>query len=126
MHSNNKIKELVEKKSKMDKVINDLVAKINESKKQQRSSKELVSPPPTNQPPCRTNPLSFAARAAGGKIMNKPPLPRFPQPEIFQNKHQETNIFKKYHILMWSKFRAPKPFDPLQKLSHLYKFLIPC
>ncbi|MBW0537635.1 hypothetical protein O181_077350 [Austropuccinia psidii MF-1] len=97
---NDKIDELAKKQLKMDKVINDLLAKIDNSRKKQGTSNGMVSSPLINHPPQETNPISFAEIATIARNMNESTLPKNPPPAIFQNKPQEFNRFKKYHIVI--------------------------
>ncbi|MBW0589792.1 hypothetical protein O181_129507 [Austropuccinia psidii MF-1] len=78
--------------------------------RQTETHKKQVSPTPVNQPPHTTPPLSFAAITAGNNNTNSSALPKRPQKAICQNEPQEINRFKKYHIVIRSKFGAPKPF----------------
>ncbi|MBW0461210.1 hypothetical protein O181_000925 [Austropuccinia psidii MF-1] len=96
----------------MDKVINNLLAKIDNRKKQGPTNK-MVSSPPTNHLSQITNPPSFAEIAAGPRNMRKLSLPKRPPPAICQNQLQKINKFKKYHIVIRSKFGAPKPFEKI-------------
>ncbi|MBW0514842.1 hypothetical protein O181_054557 [Austropuccinia psidii MF-1] len=110
---NDRIDELAEKQSKMDKVINDLLAKIDNSRKKQELPNGMVSSPPFNHPPQTTTSLSFAAIAARTGNMNESTLPKRPPPAICQTQPQEFNRFKKYHIVIRSKYGAPKPFEKI-------------
>ncbi|MBW0499330.1 hypothetical protein O181_039045 [Austropuccinia psidii MF-1] len=108
---NDRIDELAEKQRKMDKIINDLLIKSDNNKKSQGSSNELVSPPPSTHLPQATTQLSFAAVTAGTKNTNEQTLPKRPPPALCQNQPQEINKFKKYHIVIQTKFGTPKPFE---------------
>ncbi|MBW0516527.1 hypothetical protein O181_056242 [Austropuccinia psidii MF-1] len=112
MRLNDRIDELAEKQSNMEKLINYLLAKID-NKRNQGPTKETVSPCLTNHPSQTTNPPSFAEITAGPRNMNKLSLPKRPPLAICQNQIQEINKFKKYHIIIRSKFGAPKPFEKI-------------
>ncbi|MBW0496568.1 hypothetical protein O181_036283 [Austropuccinia psidii MF-1] len=106
---NDRIDELAEKQSKMDKVINDLLTKINDGNKHRQLTNNLVSFPSPNSPPSARTPLSFAAAAANTQHRIEPTLPKRPPPEICQQQTQESNKFKKFDIVIQTKFGAPKP-----------------
>ncbi|MBW0511609.1 hypothetical protein O181_051324 [Austropuccinia psidii MF-1] len=72
----------------MDKVINDLLANID-NKRNQGPIKEMVSPCPTNHPSRTTNPPSFAEITAGPRKINELSLPKQPPPAICQNQIQK-------------------------------------
>ncbi|MBW0506595.1 hypothetical protein O181_046310 [Austropuccinia psidii MF-1] len=100
---------------------------FNNSKKEQGPSNKQVSPSHSNQPTGATTQPSFAAITAGTRSMNKQTLPRRLPPEICQNHPQETNRFKKYHIVIRSKFGTPKPFEKIslqEACSTINKVLI--
>ncbi|MBW0479973.1 hypothetical protein O181_019688 [Austropuccinia psidii MF-1] len=94
----------------MDEVINDLLTKINNGNKHQKLTNNLVSLPLSNSPPSARTPLLFAAEAANTQHRIEPTLPKWPPPEICQQLTQERNKFKKFHIVIQTKFGAPKPF----------------
>ncbi|MBW0516043.1 hypothetical protein O181_055758 [Austropuccinia psidii MF-1] len=74
-----------------------------------------------------TTPLSFAAATAGTHARNEPSLPKRPPPSVFQNQLQENNRFKKFHIVIQTKFGAPKPFKktlPQEAYNRINKALM--
>ncbi|MBW0469149.1 hypothetical protein O181_008864 [Austropuccinia psidii MF-1] len=125
---NDRIDELAKKQSKMDKIINDLLTKIDSGNKQrQMASNHVSTSPPENPPPTTTTPLSFAAVTASTQNRNEPNLPKKPPPIICQNQPQETNKFKKFHIIIRTKFGAPKPFkktSPQEACNKINKALM--
>ncbi|MBW0499575.1 hypothetical protein O181_039290 [Austropuccinia psidii MF-1] len=92
MRLNDQIEELAEKQSKMDKAINDFLAKID-NKRNQGPTKETIT--------------------AGPRDMNELSLPKQPPAAICKNQTQEIIKFKKYHIIIRSKFGAPKSFEKI-------------
>ncbi|MBW0528702.1 hypothetical protein O181_068417 [Austropuccinia psidii MF-1] len=95
----------------MDKVINNLLAKINNGNKHQQQKNNPVSLPLSSSPSPARTPLLFAAVAANTQHQIEPTLLKRPPPEICQQPTQETNKFKKFHIVIRTKFWAPKPFE---------------
>ncbi|MBW0490154.1 hypothetical protein O181_029869 [Austropuccinia psidii MF-1] len=96
---NDRIDELAAKQSKMDKVINDLLAKID-NRKRQGQTNEMVSSPPTNHLSQTTNLPSFAEIAAGPRNMNELSLPKRPPQEICQNQLQKKPYC--HQVEIWS------------------------
>ncbi|MBW0569355.1 hypothetical protein O181_109070 [Austropuccinia psidii MF-1] len=95
----------------MDKVINDLLTKINNGNKHRQLKNNLVGLPSSKSPLSARTSLSFAAAAANTKHRIEPSLPKRPPPEICQQPTQDSNKFKKIHIVIPKKFGAPKPFE---------------
>ncbi|MBW0493891.1 hypothetical protein O181_033606 [Austropuccinia psidii MF-1] len=107
---NNKIKELTEKQAKTDKIIEDLLRKINNNTNTQKTSNNTENTRQNNNPSQESLPLSFAAVTAKNPKTTDPILPKRPPPELCQTQAQDYNKFKKYHIVIRTKFGAPKPF----------------
>ncbi|MBW0529293.1 hypothetical protein O181_069008 [Austropuccinia psidii MF-1] len=108
---NHKIEELAKKQAKMDKIINDLLKTVNINANTQQKNNNPVSTPPPNNLNQEMHPLFFAAMAAKTQKTTGLILPKRPPPEIFQTQPHKNNSFKKYHIIIRTKFGAPKPFE---------------
>ncbi|MBW0472931.1 hypothetical protein O181_012646 [Austropuccinia psidii MF-1] len=94
---NDRTDELAEKKSNMDKVINNLLAKIDNNSKDRRPTSAIVSTPPTNTQTQTTHPLSFSAVTAGNRNTNEMALPKRPHQPYARTR------FKRYHIVIRTK-----------------------
>ncbi|MBW0494384.1 hypothetical protein O181_034099 [Austropuccinia psidii MF-1] len=124
---NDRIDELAEKQSKMDKVINDLLTKINDGNKHRQPKNNLVSLPLSNSPPLARTPLLFTAAAANTQHRIEPTLPKRPPSEICQQPTQESNKLKKFHLVIQTKFGAPKRFkrkSPQEACNKINKALM--
>ncbi|MBW0521937.1 hypothetical protein O181_061652 [Austropuccinia psidii MF-1] len=107
---NEKIERLEKRQTKMDEIINNLLNKVENIANSQQKTNNIVSTPSHKNPNLETHPLSFAAIAAKTPATTGPMLPKRPPPEMCQTQPQEHNKFKKYHIVICTKFGAQKPF----------------
>ncbi|MBW0548669.1 hypothetical protein O181_088384 [Austropuccinia psidii MF-1] len=108
---NDKIEELTEKQARTDKIIEDLLKRVNNITNTQQKNNNIER---THQPDNliqETHPLSFAEVTAKNPKTTGPVLPKRPPPELCQAQSQDNNRFKKYHIVICTKFGAPKPFE---------------
>ncbi|MBW0488980.1 hypothetical protein O181_028695 [Austropuccinia psidii MF-1] len=99
---NDRINELTEKQSMMEKVINDLLSKRDKTHEQQATTNNMVSPSLPKSPQTSA-PLSFAMITAKTTSMNDTGLPKRPPQVACLNRTQEQNQFKKFHIVIWTK-----------------------
>ncbi|MBW0482641.1 hypothetical protein O181_022356 [Austropuccinia psidii MF-1] len=107
---NDRIENIEKRQTKMEKIIEDLLNKTEVNNKSQQKTNDIVSTPSHRNPNLETHPISFAAMAAKTPTTG-PTLPKRPPPEMCQTQPQEHNKFKKYHIVIRTKFGAPKPFE---------------
>ncbi|MBW0486189.1 hypothetical protein O181_025904 [Austropuccinia psidii MF-1] len=100
---NEKIERLEKRQTKMDKIIDDLLNKVENIASSQQKTNNILSTPSHNNPNLETHPLSFAAIAAKTPPTTRPILPKRPPPEMCLTQPQEHNKFKKYHIVIRTK-----------------------
>ncbi|MBW0483346.1 hypothetical protein O181_023061 [Austropuccinia psidii MF-1] len=123
---NDQIDDLTEKQFSMEKVINDLLTKLDNTHKQQTTTNNTVSPPLPKSPQASA-PLSFATIAATPTSTNDTSLPKQPPQAACLNRTQEQNQFKKFHIVIRTQISAPKPFEkttPQEACNRINKALM--
>ncbi|MBW0524713.1 hypothetical protein O181_064428 [Austropuccinia psidii MF-1] len=76
MQLNHRIDELIEKQSKMDKIINDLLTRIDNGEKRQQLTNNLVSSSLSDSSISTMIPISFAAAMANTQNRNEQSLPK--------------------------------------------------
>ncbi|MBW0531315.1 hypothetical protein O181_071030 [Austropuccinia psidii MF-1] len=86
-HLNDIIEDLEEQQMKMEKVIDNLLAKLDKSNKKQTTTNNMVSTP-LSKSPHRTTPLSFAMITARTPNTNNTSLPKHPPQAACLNQTQ--------------------------------------
>ncbi|MBW0480610.1 hypothetical protein O181_020325 [Austropuccinia psidii MF-1] len=107
---NNVIDDLVEKQMKMEKVIDNLLVKLDKVNKKHTTTNNIVSTP-LSKSPHRTTPLSFEMITARTPNTNNTSLPKHPPQAACLNQTQEHKQFKRFYIVIQTKAGVPKPFE---------------